>query len=214
VDGFRIDTAIYVEHEFWQDFIHNSESEFAGVNVVAQSTGRENFLTFGEAWVGSGAFNMNGEQVIPTDLGTPEEPEMASMLNFPLQSEITRIFAEGQKTSAMTYRLEGAQRKYPNPNLLPIFRDNHDMPRFLNKSSQDGLKQALVFLTERQKAYPGSPTTGTEQGFTDTRAAMLCRKGWIQTAWITSLIPHTQSTNTSPARPPYARQTPPFHGVT
>ena len=170
VDGFRIDTAIYVEHEFWHDFIHNSESEFAGVNVVAQSTGRENFLTFGEAWVGSGAFNMNGEQVIPTYLGTPEEPEMASMLNFPLQSEITRIFAEGQKTSAMTYRLEGAQRKYPNPNLLPIFLDNHDMPRFLNKSSQDGLKQALVFLMSAQ----GIPVIyyGTEQGFTDTRAAM------------------------------------------
>ena len=170
VDGFRIDTAIYVEHEFWQDFIHNETSEFAGVNVVAQSTGRENFLTFGEAWVGSGAFNMNGEQVIPTYLGTTDQPEMASMLNFPVQSEITRVFAEGHKTSAMTYRLEGVQRKYPNPNILPIFLDNHDMPRFLNKSSQEGLKQALVFLMSAQ----GIPVIyyGTEQGFTDTRATM------------------------------------------
>lgn len=46
VDGFRIDTVKFVEHDFWNDFLHADD----GVMTQAVDTGRDNFLTFGEVF--------------------------------------------------------------------------------------------------------------------------------------------------------------------
>jgi hypothetical protein len=55
------------------------------------------------------------------------------------------------------------------------FVDNHDVARFLSRGSIAGLKQALLFLL----TIPGIPAIyyGTEQAFTETRAAMFAN-GW------------------------------------
>jgi hypothetical protein len=77
----------------------------------------------------------------------------------------------------MSYRLNLAQDSsiYPNPAIMPNFIDNHDVSRFLSKGSVDGLKQANMLLM----TIPGIPVIyqGTEQGFTETRAAMFA-EGW------------------------------------
>ena len=168
VDAFRIDTVIYVEHDFWHDFIHGKN----GINLQAEKTGRNNFFTFGEAFVGSEPFEDNGEKEITKYIGTKQKPEMSSILNFPLYFTINKVFAEGKPTNLLTYRLKASQNRslFPNPYIVPKFIDNHDVPRFLAKGSIGGLKQALTLLM----TTPGIPVIyyGTEQSFSGQRASM------------------------------------------
>jgi glycosidase len=170
VDGFRIDTVIYVEHDFWNDFVHGADPATPGMNEVAAETGRENFLTFGEAFIGSEPYDDAGEQAISAYLGSPTRPELMSVLNFPMHFTINRVFAEGAPTAQMAYRLDATKANFPDPALLPNFIDNHDVARFLSKGTTAGLRQALTFLM----TAPGIPVIyyGTEQGFIEQRGAM------------------------------------------
>ncbi|AKI97587.1 alpha-amylase family glycosyl hydrolase [Kosmotoga pacifica] len=161
VDGFRIDTVIYVPHEFWKEFLSGSN----GIYETARNIGKNDFITFGEAWVRSDPFNDTGEQAIKNYF----EDGMNAMLDFPLNIEIRRVFKEGKATANLRYRLE-KREEYEHPERLVTFVDNHDMERFLKGAGLASLKQALAFLF----TLPGIPTIyyGTEQGFFETRAAM------------------------------------------
>ena len=161
IDGFRIDTVIYVPHEFWKDFL-NGEN---GIYETALAEGKDDFMTFGEAWVKSDPGDDTGERVI----GEYFEDGMSGMLDFPLNIELRRVFKEGKATANLTYRLE-RREAYEHPERLFTFIDNHDMERFLKGASMASLKQALSLIF----TIPGIPVVyyGTEQGFTETRAAM------------------------------------------
>ena len=109
--------------------------------------------------------------------GTAAVPELPAVLEYPLYAEINRVFAGGQPTSYLTYRLARLMDPslYPNPFATPTFIDNHDNQRFLSVGTRTGLAQALCFLF----TIPGIPIVyyGTEQSFTETRAAMF-EGGW------------------------------------
>lgn len=171
VDGFRIDTVKHVEHEFWRAFMHDED----GVVAAARATGREDFLAFGEVFIGSDLFSDSGERQIARYLGTPDAPELNSVLNFPMFGEINRVFAEGAPAAAMTYRLDATQAVFEDPAMMPVFIDNHDVERFLGRGSVSGLKQAMLFMM----TTPGIPVIyqGTEQAFTDRRPSMFA-EGW------------------------------------
>ena len=177
VDAFRVDTVLYSSHDFWHDFFYADDAGAPGIELVAEAAGKEEFFTFGEAFVGSEPFQDDGERRIAEYLGTEEQPEMDAVLNFPMHFTLNRVFAEGQPTSELAYRLELTQDDslFPEPNLLPNFIDNHDVARFLSRGNLDGLKQATTFLM----TAPGIPVIyyGTEQGFTEQRAAMFAG-GW------------------------------------
>jgi len=64
IDGFRIDTVIYVPMEFWKEFLNGE----AGIYEVASRNGKTEFLTFGEAWVRSDPFDDRGEIVLGSSL--------------------------------------------------------------------------------------------------------------------------------------------------
>ncbi|HKA88597.1 MAG TPA: alpha-amylase family glycosyl hydrolase [Haliangiales bacterium] len=174
VDAFRVDTAKFVPHDFWNDFFYSAEAAAPGIMNVAKSTGRNNFLAFGEVFEVPAPLSDTLEHKVASFLGTPAKPELSSVLAFPLYGEIERVFATGAPTSYMTYRLGRMMDTslYPNPYILPTFIDNHDVRRFLSITSPTGedLLQALAFLF----TVPGIPIIyyGTEQGFTETRQAM------------------------------------------
>lgn len=177
VDGFRIDTVVYVEKDFWQDFMHNQSEKTPGIHGVAKATGRDNFISFGETFLNSKPYNDTGDKEVASYMGTKEEPALNSMLNFPLYFTISRVFSQGNPTSYLGYRLNTVYNLgvYKNPYLLANFIDNHDTNRFIETSPKEGLKQALFFLFP----IPGIPVIymGTEQMFHETRASMFA-EGW------------------------------------
>ena len=140
--------------------------------AVAKSVGQKNFFAFGEVYEVPPPLDDVLEHKVASYLGTAAAPELPALLAYPLYGEISRVFAGGKPTSYMTYRLSRFMDPtlYPNPNLSPTFIDNHDVQRFLSLGTPQGLQQALAFLF----TIPGIPIVyyGTEQSFTETRAAM------------------------------------------
>lgn len=177
VDGFRIDTVIYVEKEFWNDFMNNNGEKSPGMNLVAKSTGRENFIAFGESFLNSKPYSDTGDREVANVIGTDEKPGLNSMINFPLYFTIGRVFAQGKPTSYLAYRLNTIVNSgiYPSPHQLVNFIDNHDTNRFLENATKEGFQQALFF----QFSIPGIPVIymGTEQLFHEPRASMFAG-GW------------------------------------
>ncbi|MGH1366414.1 MAG: alpha-amylase family glycosyl hydrolase [Calditrichia bacterium] len=173
VDAYRIDTIIYVETDFWNDFVHASD----GMNVAASETGRDEFLMFGEAFVGSEPYSEEGDKFVASYFGTAEQPGVNSMLNFPLHYTLRRVFAEGNPTAYLGYRLNLAANSgiYKKPHTLTNFLDNHDTQRFMETGSLEAFKQALTCLL----TIPGIPIIyqGTEQAFDIQRKSMFA-EGW------------------------------------
>lgn len=166
VDAIRIDTAKYVEKDFYPDFLHAAD----GVVAAAKQTGRDNFLSFGEVFWTSTPYNDEGEKKILGYMDSAEQKSITSPIGFPLYKDINRVFAGGSPTSYLSYRLEAQMRLYPHPYLAVNFIDNHDVERFLAGGSIDALKQAYAFMF----TVPGIPAIyqGDEQGFKETRKAM------------------------------------------
>jgi len=173
VDAFRIDTAKYCEHDFWNDFIHADD----GINAVAEAAGKPNFLTFGEVFDTSPPMKNTGEGKLRKYLGGTADAlpsQLPSVINFPLYQTFTEVFATGRPTSELKYRIETEFSEYTAPHadvyIMPTFLDNHDTPRFLSMGSTDSLKGALLTLF----TLPGIPVVyqGTEQEFVGDRDSM------------------------------------------
>lgn len=166
VDAFRIDTVKYVEHEFWQQFLHDAD----GIYAKAKTLGKEHFLTFGEVFDSSKPYTDDGEKKVTKFLGTTDKPELNSVIGFPLYFEIGNVLGEGKPTKQLAYRLERFMALYPDPFITPNFIDNHDTKRFLAGASHQSLQQALALLF----TIPGIPVIyqGTEQAHEETRQAM------------------------------------------
>jgi glycosidase len=179
VDAFRVDTAKFVPHDFWNDFFWSTDAAAPGIMNVAKATGRNSFLAFGEVLETPPALSDAGEAKVASYLGTPAKPEFNSVLGYPLYGDIDRVFAGHQATRDLSYRLGRMMDPalYPNPHVIPIFFDNHDNRRLLSVTSSTGedLLQAISFLF----TAPGIPVVyyGTEQGFTVPRASMFSA-GW------------------------------------
>lgn len=173
VDGFRVDTAKFLEPEFWNAWLHAAD----GIHAVAKSTGRDDFLAFGEIFDSSTPTGVEAELKIREHLGTAATPGLDAALAFPLYTTLGQVLGEGRPTEELAFRLE----KFMDPSLAgdpyrtPTFIDNHDVARFVNGAGEAGLRQALVLVM----TIPGVPVIyqGTEQGFTETRASMFAA-GW------------------------------------
>lgn len=171
VDGFRIDTAFYVPQAFFKDFMYSTDAAHPGVDVVAKANKKQNFIAFGEGFGADKPFEDTYSKKINSymtdDNGATVLP---SMINFPMYGTIGDVFAKGNPTSQMTYRLNNDKALYKRPYLMPTFVDNHDVNRFLNGASAAALRQSLAFIM----TTPGIPVVyyGTEQDFTEQRGAM------------------------------------------
>lgn len=170
VDGFRIDTVKYVPHDFWNEFHWSEDKKSPGIFPFAQSLGKKNFFTFGEDWETNAPYVDKADKTMAGFLGTKASPEMSSVLNFSLNSDLRDVFSQGRPTDALTYRFASQAKHFRDPGLLVNFIDNHDMDRYATSADPKSLQQSLLFLF----TIPGIPVVyyGTEQGFTETRASM------------------------------------------
>ena len=176
VDALRVDTAFYVPPEFFTDFLHARDPKAPGLAEVARRTGRRDFLVFGEGFGIDRPFDDTQARKIERYMSGPGgQPVLPGMINFPLYGALGDVFARGRPTAELGHRIESTMRLHARPHLMPTFVDNHDVDRFLAGGSQAALKQALLAMF----TLPGIPTVyyGTEQGFTQPRAAMFAA-GW------------------------------------
>lgn len=161
IDGFRFDTPIYVEHDFYNFFMHRGMDGMQGIEGLAKDLGRD-FYSFGETWIPERPFEEKSTKKIKAYLGTTEKPEFDGILNFPLQQGIERVFASGAPTAQLAFRLKNSQAHFPNPIQQVNFIDNHDMARFRSGATKAAYQQAMLLLM----SIPGVPVIwqGTEQG--------------------------------------------------
>ena len=172
VDAFRIDTAFYVEPDFFKDFLYSTDKTNPGVMTAAKASGRDNFFAFGEGFASDKAYENTYEKKIDSYMTDPSDGSdiLPGMINFPLYGTAGDVFARGQATAQLGYRIRQMMALHKRPHLMPSFLDNHDVNRFLSGGSQDGLKQNLLLMM----TLPGIPVIyyGTEQAFTEQRGAM------------------------------------------
>ncbi|MGH8077379.1 MAG: alpha-amylase family glycosyl hydrolase, partial [Lysobacter sp.] len=171
VDAFRVDTAFYVPPEFFTDFLYSDDADHPGILRVAAQTGRDDFHVFGEGFGSDKPYADEQARRIDDYMRSADDaPLLPGMLNFPLYATAADVFARGRPTAELAHRIGSMMTLHLQPHLMPTFVDNHDVDRFLAGGGQAGLKQNLLLLM----TLPGIPTIyyGTEQGFTEPRAAM------------------------------------------
>jgi glycosidase len=185
VDAFRVDTAFYVPADFFTDFLHSRDAQAPGIYRVARRTGRRQFHVFGEGFGVDGPgqdkqsrkiesyMHRVGSSPTSTSTSTPSPasgPLLPGMLNFPLYGALGDVFARGQAPAVLGQRITSMTRLHKRLHWMPSFVDNHDVDRFLAGGDTLGLQQALLAMM----TLPGIPVIyyGTEQGFTQQRAAM------------------------------------------
>ena len=171
VDAFRIDTAFYVPTGLVHDFLRSTDPAAPGMQAVARATGRLRFFSFGEGFAIDRAFQNQAARKIEAYATTPGgAPLLDGMLNFPLYGSLGDVFARGQPTAELAWRINSIMARHRAPHLMPSFVDNHDVDRFLAGGSPAGLRQALLAMM----TLPGIPVIyyGTEQGLTERRGAM------------------------------------------
>lgn len=172
VDAFRMDTVFYVEPDFFKDFMHNAGSADPGMVKVAQSTGRKDFFAFGEGFATDRPYTDASQRRIDSYMTDPatQEDILPGMIHFTLYGTAGDVFARGRPTAELAYRIRRTMELHKRPHLMPTFLDNHDVNRFLQDGNVAGLQQGLLMMM----TLPGIPVIyyGTEQGYTEQRAAM------------------------------------------
>jgi len=171
VDGFRIDTALYVPNDALDDFLYSRDRDAPGVLAVAAGTGRDAFHVFGEGFAIDKPYeDVQARRIDALMRRADGSTLLPGMLNFPLYGDIGAVFARGAPPAQLAWRIEDMLRVHAHPELMPSFVDNHDVDRFLAGGDEAGLAQALLLLF----TLPGIPTIyyGTEQGLRGQRAAM------------------------------------------
>jgi glycosidase len=168
VDALRVDTAFYIPPSFFEDWLHSQDPSAPGLARVARQMGRQDLLVFGEAFGIDKPFQSAQMRRIQA-YQTPGR--MNGMLNFPLYGSLQAVFAQGRPTAELAHRVQALAQVFgARQHRMPTFIDNHDVDRFLAGGTPEALDQSLLALF----TLPGIPTIyyGTEQGFTEPRAAM------------------------------------------
>jgi len=137
VDAFRMDTFPYVDRPFWEKYhaaIHRQYPNFVVTGEVTASTPVS--LSFFE-----GGTVRRG---IDTGLN--------SILDFPMETAIRQVFAEGQPMTKVVDIL-AQDSLFQHPEMLVTFPGNHDQPRFLTLAKGDIAKlimgEAFLLTTRR-----------------------------------------------------------------
>ena len=172
IDGYRIDTVMYVEEDFFEDFINSTESGNLGIRPYAATKGKKDFINFGEAW------SSDEKLVSGYTRSEKGKKRIDGMIYFPLRFAITDTISGGSRTDAISKVLLNRYKQdsnvyYQNPDRLVTWIDNHDTERFgkIMYGTPELVKAAYGIIF----TIPGIPQLyyGVEQGFDgDDRAGM------------------------------------------
>ena len=158
IDGWRLDVANEVDHQFWREF-----------RTVVREKNPQAYIV-GEVWHDANPWLM-GDQ-------------FDAVMNYPLQSAVAGFFAKNTLDSLeFTHEVSRINFQYPKHVNCHMYNllDSHDTPRFLYQAegNKGKLKLAYVFMM----THMGAPSIyyGDEVGMTgkqdpDCRRPMLWKK--------------------------------------
>jgi glycosidase len=137
IDGIRQDTYPYVDRSFWEKWQTAIDTQYPSMIVTGEITApTPAVLSFFE-----GGTRRQGV-----------DTKLKSMLDFPLESAVRNVFAQGQPMTALADIL-AQDSLYQGPERLVVFPGNHDQPRFLTLARGDigklMMAEAFVLTTRR-----------------------------------------------------------------
>jgi neopullulanase len=137
IDAIRQDTYPYVDRPFWEKWQTAIDRQFPNLVVVGEITA---------STPGALAFFEGGLRRYGVDTKLP------TMLDFPLESALRSVFAQGQPMTRLVDIL-AQDSLYRRPEMLVIFPGNHDQARLTTLVKGDISKlmmaQAFVLTTRR-----------------------------------------------------------------
>jgi cyclomaltodextrinase len=153
VDGLRLDYAGGVPHDFWAELHSEVQKAKPGAYLV------------GEVWMDNQGPEANAREIATYYEKVGGQPQLDSLLEFPLQAVATSVFAKGAPATDLEDALQESEALY-GPDALPSrFLDNHDMARFLSWTPRsERLVAAVGFLASL--SGPDILFYGTETGLT------------------------------------------------
>lgn len=165
VDGLRLDYVRGVPSDFWADLHAEVKKAKPGA------------LLLGECWADDQGPDRNAREIAAYYRDVPGKgPQFDSLLDFPMQSTLTSVFARGGSAISLEERLQADLALYGPAAGPAYFLDNHDMSRFLAWTPDPNrLVAALAFmatLSGPQVIFYGTETGLTsgapKPGFTDS----------------------------------------------
>ncbi len=168
IDGYRIDTVMYVDPSFFEGFINSTEADNQGVREYARQKGKNDFITFGEAWsIDETVVSSYSKNRLTGD------PRIDSMIYFPLTFAVRNCLSSGSGTRSISSVLNNrytVKVGYRDPDRMVTFIDNHDMDRLIMNTDPELVKAAYALIM----TLPGVPQIyyGAEQGLSAQRPAM------------------------------------------
>ena len=137
LDGIRQDTYPYADRPFWEKWQTAIDREYPALVVVGEITAPSPAVL---------SFFQAGARRDGVDT------RLRTMLDFPLEGAVRRVFAQGQPMTQIADVL-AQDFLYHRPELLVTFIGNHDGPRFFTIAANDAGKllmaQTLVLTTRR-----------------------------------------------------------------
>jgi glycosidase len=158
IDGIRQDTYPYVDRGFWEQWQTAIDRQCPKLVVTGEITApTPAVLSFFE-----GGTRRRGA-----------DTHLKSMLDFPLEAALRRVFAEGKPMTLLTDIL-AQDSLYGHPEQLVLFPGNHDQPRFLTAANGDISKLLMAtgfLLTARRivHLYYGDEIAMQGRGDPDNR---------------------------------------------
>ncbi|MCM3651160.1 alpha-glycosidase [Metabacillus litoralis] len=143
IDGWRLDVANEIDHQFWREFRQNVKNINKDVYLV------------GEVW----------HDAMPWLFGD----QFDAVMSYPFANILLRFFAyDAIGAEQFSHELQGFLHQYPRPVHEAAFNlvGSHDTPRLLNLANMN--KQKVKLLTAFQLSFTGSPSIyyGDEIGLT------------------------------------------------
>ncbi len=163
VDGLRLDYVRGVPHDFWAELYADVKKAKPGAFLL------------GEAWIDAGAPEKNAQDVATYFERVDGRPQLDSLFDFPMQSVLTGVFAQGRPASDLEAWLQKTESLYGPGAHATRFLDNHDLARFLAWGGRpERLTAAVGFLASLSgpiAIYYGTETglshVAPQAGFTD-----------------------------------------------
>lgn len=158
LDGIRQDTYPYVDRPFWEQWQSALDRQYPNLAVTGEITAPNPAVL---------SFFQGGERRNGADT------KLKSMLDFPLESAVRSVFAQGKPMTLLTDVL-AQDSLYRQPENLVLFPGNHDQPRFLTLANGDVSKllmaTAFVLTTRRTvHLYYGDEIAMQGKGDPDNR---------------------------------------------